>query len=54
MYKWFAAAKEHKDAVPQWNFAKFLVAGNQAHSFYAHKDPVDSFKDTIAKINATL
>ena len=55
MYKWFAAQKECKNlAEPKWNFAKFLVSGTQAHSFYAHGTPVKDFSETIAKINSTL
>ena len=34
LYKWLAEQKEHPGQEPSWNFAKFLLASNQPHSYH--------------------
>ena len=54
LYKWFAAQKEHLNAEPTWNFAKFLLRENQPYKYFDCRVPPNDMRETIAKINATL
>ena len=51
LYKWFAAQKEHLNAEPTWNFAKFLVDG-EGHvvEYYPPTTDPEAIRPAIEKL----
>ena len=50
LYKWLAAQKEHPGQEPSWNFAKFLLASNQPHSYHTPETEPKDMVETIKMI----